>query len=276
MAKLRFVQDPEKLKQVLASRQANPKASDSQMIRVFYETHPEIVAALLPKPLKPAARPEVMIQFSHVVMRPSPGVEIPCANATVAVLSEYEGRQGWYVLMMPMEGEWVVIGGRERFGEPKKLADVNFVNDGQTVKASITRQGVTFVEVEAKFADPIQPKKWMEHLFCYKALQNIETNYGFDGDCFLTQLNWDREWTSGANLSDIKVTFRESAVDPIVDVPIVKVTGGVYGKGSAITGGEILQKVPGEWILPFYWGRYDDNATGGIDIELASERLAVA
>jgi len=276
MAKLRFVQDPEKLKQVLASRQANPKASDSQMIRVFYETHPEIVAALLPKPLKPAARPEVMIQFSHVVMRPSPGVEIPCANATVAVLSEYEGRQGWYVLMMPMEGEWVVIGGRERFGEPKKLADVNFVNDGQTVKASVTRQGVTFVEVEAKFADPIQPKKWMEHLFCYKALQNIETNYGFDGDCFLTQLNWDREWTSGANLSDIKVTFRESAVDPIVDVPIVKVTGGVYGKGSAITGGEILQKVPGEWILPFYWGRYDDNATGGIDIELASERLAVA
>lgn len=276
MAKLRFVQDPEKLKQVLASRQANPKASDSQMIRVFYETHPEIVAALLPKPLKPAARPEIMIQFSHVVMRPSPGVEIPCANATVAVLSEYEGRQGWYVLMMPMEGEWVVIGGRERFGEPKKLADVGFVKDGQMVKASVTRQGVTFVEVEAKFADPIQPKKWMEHLFCYKALQNIETNYGFDGDCFLTQLNWDREWTSGANLSDIKVTFRESAVDPIVDVPVVKVTGGVYGKGSAITGGEILQKVPGEWILPFYWGRYDDNATGGIEIELASERLAVA
>ena len=276
MAKLRFVQDPEKLKQVLASRQANPKASDSQMIRVFYETHPEIVAALLPRPLKPAARPEIMIQVSHVVMRPSPGVEIPCANATVAVLSEYEGRQGWYVLMMPMEGEWVVIGGRERFGEPKKLANVAFVNDGQKVTASITRQGVTFVEVEAKFADPIQPKKWMEHLFCYKALQNIETNYGFDGDCFLTQLNWDREWTSGANLADIKLTFRESAVDPIVDVPIVKVTGGVYGKGSAITGGEILQKVPGEWIQPFYWGRYDDNATGGIEIELASERLAVA
>jgi SAM-dependent methyltransferase len=100
--------------------------------------------------------------------------------------------------------------------------------------------------------------------------------FDFDGDCFLTQLNWDREWTSGANLSDIKVTLRESAADPIVDVPILKVTGGVYAKGSAVTGGEILQKVPGEWIQPFYWGRYDDNATGGIEIELASERLAVA
>jgi acetoacetate decarboxylase len=276
MAKLRFVQDPEKLKQALAARQANPKPSDSQMVRVFYETHPEIVQALLPRPLKPAARPEIMLQFSHVVMRPSPGVEIPCAIATVGVLAEYEGRQGWYVLMMPMEGEWVVIGGRERFGEPKKLADVGFSNDGQAVRATVTRQGVTFIEVEARLADAIQPKKWMEHLFCYKALQNIETNFGFDGDCFLTQLNWDREWTSGAHLADIKVTLRESAVDPIVDVPVLKVTGGVYARGSAITGGEILQKVPGEWIQPFYWGRYDDNATGGVEIELASERLALA
>jgi acetoacetate decarboxylase len=276
MAKLRFVQDPEKLRQALAARQANPKPSDSQMVRVFYETHPEIVQALLPRPLKPAARPEIMLQFSHVVMRPSPGVEIPCANATVGVLAEYEGRQGWYVLMMPMEGEWVVIGGRERFGEPKKLADVGFSNDGQAVRATVTRQGVTFIEVEARLADAIQPKKWMEHLFCYKALQNIETNFGFDGDCFLTQLNWDREWTSGAHLADIKVTLRESAVDPIVDVPVLKVTGGVYARGSAITGGEILQKVPGEWIQPFYWGRYDDNATGGVEIELASERLALA
>jgi acetoacetate decarboxylase len=276
MAKLRFVQDPETLRQALAARQANPKPSDSQMVRVFYETHPEIVQALLPRPLKPAARPEIMLQFSHVVMRPSPGVEIPCANATVGVLAEYEGRQGWYVLMMPMEGEWVVIGGRERFGEPKKLADVGFSNDGQAVRATVTRQGVTFIEVEARLADAIQPKSWMEHLFCYKALQNIETNFGFDGDCFLTQLNWDRTWTSGAELADIKVTLRESAVDPIVDVPVLKVTGGVYAKGSAITGGEILEKVPGEWIQPFYWARYDDNATGGIDIELASERLALA
>jgi acetoacetate decarboxylase len=276
MAKLRFVQDPEKLKQALAARQANPKASDSQMIRVFYETHPEIVQALLPRPLKPAARPEIMLQFSHVVMRPSPGVEIPCANATVGVLADYEGREGWYVLTMPMEGEWVVIGGRERFGEPKKLADVAFTKDEQSVRASVTRQGVTFIEVEAKLADAIQPKKWMEHLYCFKALQNIETNFGFDGDCFLTQLNWDREWTSGSNLADIKVTLRESAADPVVDVPVLKVTGGVYARGSAITGGEILQKVPGEWIQPFYWARYDDNATGGIDIELAAERLALA
>jgi acetoacetate decarboxylase len=276
MAKLRFVQDPMKLEKALAERRANPKPSDSQMIRIFYETDPEIVAALLPRPLKPAARPEIMLQFSHVVMRPAPGKEVPCANATVGVRATYEGREGWYVLMMPMEGEWVVISGRERFGEPKKLADVAFTNSDGKVTASVTRHGVTFLEVEATLAEPIQPKKWVEHLFCYKALQNIETNFGFDGDCFLTQLNWDREWRSGNTLTDAKITLRESAIDPIVDVPVRKILGGVYGKGSAVTSGEILQKVPGEWIQPFYYGRYDDNATGGIEVALASEQLALA
>ena len=276
MARLRFVQDPKKLEQALAARRETPKPSDSEMMRVFYETHPEIVAALLPKPLRPAERPEIMLQFSHVVMRPAPGVEIPCANATVGVAATYEGRPGWYVLMMPMEGEWVVISGRERFGEPKKLANVTFEKSGDRIRACVTRMGVTFIEAEAALGAPIQPRKWTEHLFCYKALQNIETNFGFDGDVFLTQLNWEREWTSGHHLQDAKITLRESAVDPIVDVPVVKVLGAVYAKGSAITGGEILEKVPGEWLQPFYYGRYDDNATGGIEIELASERLAVA
>jgi acetoacetate decarboxylase len=276
MARLRFVQDPAKLAKAMAERRANPKPSDSQMIRVFYETAPEIVSALLPRPLAPAARPEIMLQFSHVVMRPAPGVEIPCANATVGVAATYQGRPGWYVLMMPMEGEWVVIGGRERFGEPKKLADVVFINEGGKVSASVTRHGVTFLEVEASLGAAMAPKTFVEHLFCYKALQGIETGYGFDGDCFLTQLNWDREWRSGSELSGIKVMLRESAQDPIVDVPVRRITGGLYGKGSAITSGEILEKVPGEWLQPFYWARYDENATGGIEIQLKSEALAVA
>jgi acetoacetate decarboxylase len=276
MARLRFVQDPKQLEQALAARRANPKPSDSQMMRVFYETHPEIVAALLPKPLTPAARPEVMLQFSHIVMRPAPGVEIPCANATVAVAANYEGRQGWYVLMMPMEGEWVVITGRERFGEPKKLAEVTFEKRDGKVRATVTRLGVTFIEAEATVGEPIEPKAWTEHLFCYKAMPNIENMYGFDGDVFLSQLNWQREWKSGAHLANARITLRESAADPIVDVPVVKVRGAVYAQGTAITGGEILQKVPGEWLQPFYFARFDDNPAGGIEVQIAGERLAVA
>jgi acetoacetate decarboxylase len=276
MAKLRFVQDPKKLEQALEARRTSRKASDSQMMRVFYETHPEIVAALLPRPLKPAARPEVMLQFSHIVMRPSPGVEIPCANATVAVAATYEGREGWYVLMMPMEGEWVVITGRERYGEPKKLADVTFDQADGKARATVTRLGVTFLEAEGVLAEAIEPRAWTEHLFCYKAMPNIDSMYGFDGDVFLSQLNWEREWKSGARLKDLKVTLRESAADPLVDVPVVRITGGVYARGTAITGGELLQKVPGEWLQPFWFARLDDNPTGGIEIELAAERLVEA
>jgi acetoacetate decarboxylase len=273
MAKLRFVQDPAKLKKALDDRRAARRPSESQLTRLFYETDPEIVAALLPKPLTPASRPEVMVQFSNVIMRPAPDKVITCANATVAVLASYEGREGWYVLMMPMEGEWVVITGRERYGEPKKLADVTFKKTDDKISASVTRMGVIFIEVEGVLGEAIAPKRWTEHLFCYKANPDIETMYGFDGDVFLTQLNWEREWKTGNVVNAPKITLRESAADPIVDVPVRKITGMIYGEGTAVTGGEILRKVPGEWLQPFYFGRFDDNATGGIEIQIASERV---
>lgn len=273
MARLRFVQDPAKLKEALLARQSGPrKPNISRMVRAYYETDPEIAAALLPKPLTPGDRPEIMIQFSHVTMHPAPGKVVTSGTCTVGVAAKYRGREGWYVLMMPMEGEWVVISGRERFGEPKKLAAVTLEKADGRVKATVSRMGVTFLEVEGSIADRIEPREWTEHLWCYKALQEIETTYGFDGDVFLTQLNWERKWVDANAISDAKITLRESAADPIVDVPVRKIVRVAYAEGTSVTGGEILEKVPGEWLQPFFYGRYDDNATGGIEIALASER----
>ncbi len=48
---------------------------------------------------------------------------------------------------MPMTTEQAMIGGRETFGEPKKLADIVLERDGGTVRGSFTRMGTTFVEV---------------------------------------------------------------------------------------------------------------------------------
>ena len=89
-----------------------------------------------------------------------------------------------------------------------------------------------FIEIEGTIGEPIAPKSWTEHLFCYKAHPGIDDMYGFDGDVFLTQLNWEREWRAGNVVDAPKITLRESAADPIVDIPVRKITGMVYGEGS--------------------------------------------
>ena len=75
---------------------------------------------------------------------------LTCNLNSVGVSCLHEGQFGYYVLAMPMEGEFVVIGGREKFGEPKKIAQTRFelgdeVDGRRRVNAQVTRQGVTFL-----------------------------------------------------------------------------------------------------------------------------------
>lgn len=272
MAKLRYVQDVNKLKAAMEARASGGGLKNTvQTLRAFYETDPEIVAALLPKPLEPTAASKILIQFSYVEMRPTPDKLVISAAMTVGVESTYKGKTGWYVLAMPMGGEFVVIGGRERFGEPKKIADVQFTKDGDNLRVTCTRNGIAFVELEGKIGESLGAKTFTENLFCYKGMPGIANGFGFDGDVFLTQLNWDRDWDMHHVVNGGKITLRESAADPLVDVPVRKLLKMEYSEGRSVTGGEILEKVPGEWLQPFWFGRYDENPTGGIELALASE-----
>src|ERR1700722_4783937 len=84
----------------------------TQSLTAIYETAPDVIAAVLPPPLTPAARPLVRVTVASVAIqnRPSFGA------GSFAVLARHEGREGHYPLLMPMSTEQAVIGGREIFG----------------------------------------------------------------------------------------------------------------------------------------------------------------
>ncbi len=273
MARLRYVKDAS------AKSAAGPASSklrhSVRSIRALYETEPEIAAAVLPRPLEPAASPEVFVQFANVAMHfPERTVEI--GAATVGVACSYEGRPGYYVLAMPMEGEFVVIGGREKYGEPKKIATTRFSLEGGHVNGQVMRHGVTFLELDGRVGEPSEgPKQFIEHFYCYKALPSCRpeasANGGFDGDVLLTLLTWERDYTSVRRIDDGRVILRESPHDPLVDVPVKRLVRMELAEGATKTGGEVLRSVPGEWLAPFLVQRYDEPQTG-IEIALASER----
>jgi acetoacetate decarboxylase len=273
MARLRYVKN--------SSGESPAKAGVSKLrhsvesVRAFYETEPEIAKALLPRPLEPAASPEIFVQFANVAMHLSEERTVQIGAATVGVACSYEGRPGYYVLAMPMEGEFVVIRGRERYGEPKKIAETAFSLDGDHVNAKVTRHGVTFLELDGRIgASTDGPKQFTEHLYCYKALPaavpDANENGGFDGEVLLTMLTWERDYTSVRHIEDGQVILRESARDPLVDVPVKRLIRMELAEGASRTGGEVLRSVPGEWLQPFLVQRYDEPQEG-IDIPLASE-----
>jgi acetoacetate decarboxylase len=113
-------------------------------LMALYETDPEVVAAVLPPPLEPTDRPLVRVTVARVDL----GRDLPPFGAgTFAVQARHGDVVGNYPLVMPMTTEQSVIGGRETFGEPKKLADVRLEQDGDRVTGTVRRLGVTFVEL---------------------------------------------------------------------------------------------------------------------------------
>jgi len=90
MARLRYVRDKNKVKNL----QQPVLTSSVQSLRVVYETEPEIAAALLPRPLVPAERPEVFVQHGQTSMHISDTQTITINAATVAVRCSYEGVEG--------------------------------------------------------------------------------------------------------------------------------------------------------------------------------------
>ena len=95
----------------------------------IYETDADVVASVLPPPLEPIddAYARVTIASVDIAGLPTFGA------CTFAVMCRHEGTVGDYALVMPMSTEQSVIGGRETFGEPKKIAEVTLDRDGDTV-----------------------------------------------------------------------------------------------------------------------------------------------
>src|SRR5580692_5707248 len=111
-----------------------------------YLTDPEVIAAVLPPPIEPGDQPLVKVTVATVDI---PGYPTFGAGS-FSVRARHEGTDGFYALLMPMTTEQSVIGGRETFGEPKKLGSVELDRQGDRVTGSFARMGTEIVNVSGR------------------------------------------------------------------------------------------------------------------------------
>jgi len=229
-------------------------------LNVVYETDPDAIAAVLPPPLDPPAEPLARVLIATVDI---PGLPTFGA-ATFGVTCAHEGTIGDYALVMPMSTEQSVIGGRETFGEPKKLAEVTLTRDGDHVVGRCTRLGITFLEVDATVTGELAlPPDGKRTSFYFKFLPSPDGK-GFDAEPSLVYCHRE-ESTRRLESVDADVILRESNYDPVVDLPVRRVVDAVVAERRSIQTGEIHSRVPGEWLLPYVHQRYDDRSPVGED-----------
>ena len=231
------------------------------VITAIYETDPELIAAVLPPPLEPTDEPLVRVTFASVDL----GKGIPPFGAgTIAVAAKHEGTVGDYALLMPMTTEQAVVGGRETFGEPKKIAQITLDREGDEVSASFTRMGITFLEIKGKVTGDIEltPDR-RRTAFYLKFLLNPDGK-GFDAEPSLVYCHRD-EVTRKLEGIDGKVILRESKFDPVADLPVRRLRSIDIAERSSEQRGEIVSRVPGDWVMPYVHQRYDDLSVVGTE-----------
>lgn len=246
--------------EIAATRAAGAKLPDiwSTGVVALWESDPDVVAAVLPPPLKPAERPLVRAAVSKVDL---PGY--PLGAGSVAVAAVHDGVEGWYPLVMPMTHERALTGGREVFGEPKKLGEVTVERDGLVVRAALARHGIAFVEVRGAVSGPLplpEPAEKTDFYFKFlPAVDGVGSGTGFDTDPVLvhcTRLEKVRRLEKVTG----DVVLRESMYDPVADLPVRSMVEITIGEKTTDQRGRVVERVSAQALLPYVHQRYDDPA----------------
>ena len=237
----------------------------SQALTAIYETDPDVIASVLPPPLQPPAEPLVRATITTVDM---PG-GYTFGAGYFAVRAAHEGVEGEYPLLMPMTTEQATVGGRETFGEPKKIGEVWVKRDGDAVQGVMARMGFTLIEITGRVVETLPPPPERTKTdFYFKFLPAPDGN-GFDSDPALVYCH-KKEKMRVLERVQGDVILKDSPLDPVADIPVRKLTRFEYEEGTTQSNGRVLRSVPGDWLLPYLHQRYDDPGTQGLDIQVAA------
>ena len=127
----------------------------AEMLRAHYRTLPDAVSAVLPKPLEPPPDP---LATAFVARYPETNFSPPYNEGALLVDALYKGEHGLYCLAMPVTDDMAMIGGREYYGYPKKIADeITLDHDGGRIVGRVIRKGTELLHIEAELTDQASP-----------------------------------------------------------------------------------------------------------------------
>ncbi len=231
---------------------------NAEMLTVMWETKRDIVKRLLPPPLKPTRRPLAMAFVAHY---PKTNFCPPYYEGGLFLRATFKGVEGNYCLAMPVTNDMAMAGGREEFGYPKKLADIEFKRRGKYVAGSLERHGSRFFEVRAKLTGKPSTDNFPS-LITSKEQDGGIFNYNFkyflapDEGVFDYKPRLVREKVilraDVVKWGEAEVKLSPSKYDPWAEVEVVKMLGAVFTVGNnTMLRGSVVAEVDPAAFAPY-------------------------
>lgn len=140
-----YALDRNELKQ-LRSADWTAEFTGAEVLSAVFRTEQKVLEQILPRPLRSPANPLALAFVAHY---PKTSFETVYNEAALFVQAEYRGRSGMYCLSMPVDDDMAMVGGREVFGYPKKMAEsISLEKQGSRVIGSAVRKGTEIIRIE--------------------------------------------------------------------------------------------------------------------------------
>jgi acetoacetate decarboxylase len=232
----------------------------TQAVNVVFETDPALIEAVLPPPLEPSVAQGATARLRITTVDMGTGIK-PFGAGWFGVRCRHGDVEGEYALFMPMATEQATVGGRETFGEPKKIADVTLQLEGERVSAYVERMGFRVAEITGVLGEELPAYERDKIDFYFKVNPNPD-GIGLDGDPPFVYCH-RHESTRVVRGVDGEMKLMESPLDPVADFPVNRIVSMEYLEISGTQRGEIVGRVPAEDLLPYVHQRYDDLSVLG-------------
>jgi acetoacetate decarboxylase len=231
----------------------------SEALTAVWETDPEVIAAVLPPPLQPIeGEPLVRCTITTVQMPVGPAF----GAGWLGVRARHGDVRGEYPIFMPMTTEQSVIGGRETYGEPKKIGDVRSTRaaDG-AVEGVIARMGFTLIEIRGRVNETRDNYQLDKRDFWFKFLP-AANGEGLEGDGWLVYGNKTEKSRVHEGV-DGEVILKDSPLDPVADLVVRRVVDINWTERASTQVGQTVERVDAATLLPYMHQRYDDLSVLG-------------
>ena len=270
---------------------------------VRFETDAERLAQALPPGLSVGERPEVYLDVLVIDFLDAYNVFFadPYHECAIWLRCRRDGadRDGYFLLEMPLDGDWGRVTGREILALSKKDGVIHLDHDpaADRVSAGLRRRGRHVFQVDATVTDdPAPPATWLRELRDggYGLRHRLHPDWRrgpVRGDSELVRntasavedapetATPEREGPARA-LTDISVTFPDPTPDdPIVEFPVRSIIAGAWfanegleysfgsGRSRRDDEREVLHTYTAEEVAPWALWSHDRPRVGGESLD---------
>lgn len=254
--------------EIMANVKATADFYGAKMLTVFWETKPEIIKKLLPPPLEPADYPLAM---AFVADYPATNFDTVYLESALFIRAAYNGEEGSYCLAMPVTSDIAMAGGREVFGFPKKMGEIEMKKENDQVTGWTKRRDIRFMEIRARltseFNDP-QAKQMLLDTGLAEGSSTSAIAYNFkhfpapEGGTFDYDPRLVRQETifkpKVMKLGEAEIILTPSDYDPWAEVEVIKPLGAIYTEGdNSMVAAKVVDEVDPMEFAPYAFLKWD-------------------